>query len=70
MRFVSLDVVMPSLGDMLERIVRDNSTGAILLLVAELLIAAGIVIGVVLRKHKKSQEQAEADSADKENEQA
>jgi hypothetical protein len=69
-----LDVVMPSpsLGDILGGIVADNSVGIILLLVAELLIASGIVIGIVLRKQTKNKAEANNESeeeSNKENEQ-
>jgi hypothetical protein len=69
-----LDVVMPSpsLGDNLGGIVADNSVGIILLLVAELLIASGIVIGIVLRKQTKNKAEANNESeeeSNKENEQ-
>lgn len=69
-----LDFVMPSpsLGDILGGIVADNSVGIILLLVAELLIASGIVIGIVLRKQTKNKAEANNESeeeSNKENEQ-
>ena len=51
---VFLDVAMPStLIDAMEALIIENSTGLILLLVVQLLIASGVVIGIVLRKQPK-----------------
>ena len=48
------DVAMPStLIDAMKDLIIENKTGLILLLVAQLLIASGVVIGIVLRKQPK-----------------
>ena len=48
------DVAMPStLIDAMKDLIIENKTGLILLLVAQLLIASGVVIGIVLCKQPK-----------------
>ena len=70
MRFLLLDVVMPSLLEMLESIVRYETTSVILLFVLELLAAVAIVIFVVLRKQGKDNPNSTADSEYEESEQS
>ena len=69
MRLITLDVVMPSLLEMLESIVRYETTSVILLFVLELLAAVAIVIFVVLRKQGKDNPNSTADSEYEESEQ-
>lgn len=70
MRLITLDVVMPSLLEMLESIVRYETTSVILLFVLELLAAVAIVIFVVLRKQGKDNPNSTADSEYEESEQS
>lgn len=52
---IPCDVVMPSFGESISELVRDNATFIIALLVIELLIAAIVTIAIVSRKKDKQQ---------------